>query len=86
MTKEVDAMEQTEHLEVSWPLNEDSITVVNRFAVGDVLEIKLDGEWVRFWDFPIRDAVEAAEAKSIVHGRGFYSQAPNPKREYRTVG
>jgi hypothetical protein len=67
-----------------------AIKEVNRFAVGDVLEINLgtheNPDWIKFWDIPIRDQEEIAQAKDIVYGKGFYSKDHDPRREYRSIG
>ncbi len=71
-------------------MTNEATFVVNRFAVGDAFQINLgsndEPEWIKFWDIPIRDAAEIAEAKDIVYGKGFYSKDHSPRREYRSVG
>jgi hypothetical protein len=56
---------------------------INRFAVGDEFQIKLEGAWYKFWDRGIRDNDDAIEAREIVANKGF---KPNLPREFRSVG
>jgi len=76
-----DEMDQTEHLEVSFPLNESSIKVINAFKVGDIVEMDFgktggytmadkETDWRRFWSVPIRDEADAVMAREIVESHG----------------
>ena len=73
------------------------ITAINKFEIGDILQLNLgtseEPNWVKFWNFPLRDKDDIKTAREIFEthgaclgeGSSSLSNSPAYRRDFRTI-